>query len=784
MFGACEHAAAAALVRFSIQTQPPTRAALAAGSTAGLTVGVSAICHGPAVALVGEFEPHAALDRILARSDCRAVWLDGSTVKIERRPASAAQRPALPEAAEPPANVSEVIVTASKRGLSGATLPGSASLVSSEALGAIDGRETSDLRLLASGVTVTNLGPGRDKVLLRGLSDGAFTGRTQSTVGSYWQGAPTTYNAPDPDLRLVDVHDVEVLRGPQGTLYGGGALGGVINVVPNAPDPAHAGGLIALRGADTASASPSGSAEVVANLPFMDGAGALRLVGYGDSRGGWIDLPLQGVQHANHTQQSGARAALLLTPIANWTLTLANTYQDISSDDTQYTTGDSKALTRDTLVREPHDNDFEQVSADLKGRGDWGELRSLTAYTHHFYSSRYDASTALPDFGAPAGLGVYDDGTLIRLTSQEIDYRAPFHGPLSVLVGSYGSYGDEHEVTSLGALNAVSLYGEDRTDRLTDLALFGEASYALTPQLTLTGGLRLSYSERRTLSGIVQGSQTAEFAGRSVAREASPKIALEQRFSPRLRAYALVSRGYRIGGFNTAGPLGQTMFTPQGGAEPNRTYAPDDLWNYEVGLKGEAWRGRLEARSAIYYDIWRHLQADQFLSSGLPYVANVGTAHVEGWEWELGVRPLKPLLINVGALFSVPELRQADPSFSQGKSDFTLPGVPRRTVNGQVTYDMPVGSNRLLELSAALVYVGHAYLFFGPQGSSETGHYIDARLQSTLHLRRLDLSLLVSNPANNRADTFAFGNPFTLMGPAQHTPLRPRTLEVRAQRAF
>ncbi len=675
-------------------------------------------------------------------------------------------------------------MTASKRGLNVFDLPGSVSVVQGSALAAVRARDTADLRLLASGMTVTNLGPGRDKVLLRGLSDGAFTGHTQSTVGLYWNQTPTTYNAPDPDLRLVDVQSVEVLRGPQGTLYGAGAIGGVVSVTPAAPDPSRLSGSLSASGATTAGGDPSAGTEAMFNLPLAGGKAALRLVAYGEEDGGYIDLPRLDVQNADHTQETGVRAALRADLSATWTATLGDVYQDIYSDDTQYTTVNPQSLTRDTLVREPHDNDFEQAYLDVKGRGGWGDLHSVASFINHEFDSRYDASDAAAQFGGGPGAAVFDDDTLIRLSSEELDYRAPLHGPASLLVGAYGGYGDEHETTRLGAPGGGSmLYGEDRSDRMIDLALFGEGNYALTSRLTVTLGLRLAFAERHTLSRVTEGDAETPFGGRYTTREWSPKLALDYALDRGVRLYALASKGYRVGGFNTAGPL-STAFTPQGGAEPNRTYLPDELWNYETGVKVQGWRGRLQARTALYYDVWDRLQADQLLPSGLSYVANVGTAHVKGWEWEASVRPLRPLTFEIGALFTAPDLRKVDPSFPAGRSDFTLPGVARRSVNGRISYDIPLGGERTLELDAAALYVGHSYLFFGPQGSSEMGHYLDARFQAVFQTPVYSIGLVVSNPANNRGDTFAFGNPFSLGAGAQATPLRPRTVRLAVSRGF
>ena len=574
-----------------------------------------------------------------------------------------------------------------------------------------------------------------------------------------------------------------MLRGPQGTLYGAGSIGGVVSVTPNAPDSSHWAGLVSATGATTASGAPSAGAEVVLNAPLAEGRAAARLTAYGEDDGGYIDLPRLGVRDANHSHEVGARAALLATPAPNWSVTLGDIYQDIYSDDTQYTTGDPAVLQRDSQVRQPHDNDFEQVYADIHGHGRWGDLKSVSSFIDHGFDSRYDASAALPEFGGAAGDGAYDDDTSIRLTSEELNYRAPWRGPFSLLVGAYGGYGDEHETTRLAPLGGAALYSEDRTDRLVDLALFGEASYAPTSRLTLTLGLRLAYAERRTLSNVVEGLERAPFEGRTTVRKWSPKIAADYALAHGVRVYALASKGYRIGGFNTAGPVGQT-FTAAGGAQPNRSYSPDDLWNYETGLKLEAWRGRLEGRTAIYYDVWRRLQADQFLPSGLAYVANVGEARVAGWEWEASVRPLPPLTFEMGALFTSPDLDRVDPSFPSGRSDFTLPGVARRSINGRIAYVHPLGADRTFELDAAALYVGHSYLFFGPQGSTEMGRYLDARLQASVQTPHWRLGLLISNPANNRGDTFAFGNPFTLATETQATPLRPRTVRLTLSRGF
>lgn len=729
------------------------------------------------------------MERILADSDCMASWIDAQTVSVRRRPEKAAPSPppaAAPATAAPPAaGVSEVVVTAAKRAVSAFELPGSVTQISGDRLSATQSFDTRELRLLASGVTVTNLGPGRDKVLLRGLSDGAFTGHTQSTVGIYWEETPTTYNAPDPDLRWVDVQSVEVLRGPQGTLYGAGAIGGVVSIVPNKPAFDRPTGSLAATGASTASGGPGGEAEGVFNTPLLGGQAAARLVAYGEEDGGYIKEPLLGVEHSNSVQRVGVRGAVSLKLTPQWTATLGETYQDIYSSDTQYTTDGIHSLARDTEVREPHDNDFGQAYLDVIGRGDWGDVHAVTSFVHHSFQSRYDATDAVTDFGGPSGApAAYDDRTAIRMTSQEIDYHPPAFGRLKLLAGVYGSYGDEHEKTRLALMgSSATLYTEDRTDRLIDLAAFGEADYALTSRIDFTLGLRGFYDERRTLSSVVQGAARAPFSGTIAMHDLAPKVSLQYRIAPAAMAYILAAEGYRASGFNTAGIPGQA-FSTQTNQQPTRTYQPDTLWNFELGAKLSAFGGRLDARTAVYYDVWSRLQADQFLPSGLPYVANVGDARVYGWEWELSLKPIERLSLQLGGLVTAPELHEVDPTFTAGQSDFTLPGVPRRSINGQIGYDLPLGDKHMLSFEATAAYVGHSYLFFGPQRSATMGDYLDARVSASFTSPPWAFTLFVDNPANNRADTFAFGDPFSLANTQQTTPLRPRTIGVTVKRDF
>jgi outer membrane receptor protein involved in Fe transport len=181
---------------------------------------------------------------------------------------------------------------------------------------------------------VTNFGPGRDKILLRGLSDGVFTGRTQSTVSLYLDDVPLTYNAPDPDLRLIDVDAVEVLRGPQGVLYGAGSIGGVVHIITHKPDLDTYSGSLSLTGILTKSGVPSTILKGMANMPLLPGRLGLRVVAYRETDGGYINDPVLHRTDVNQTSRTGARALVLLQLSRDWKATLGGVYQSINSAET------------------------------------------------------------------------------------------------------------------------------------------------------------------------------------------------------------------------------------------------------------------------------------------------------------------------------------------------------------------------------------------------------------------------------------------------------------------
>ncbi|WP_303713681.1 TonB-dependent receptor [Brevundimonas naejangsanensis] len=746
-----------------------------------------ALCRGAAPRLTGALDLETALTRILAGSDCRyTLRRDGAVIirHEERRApraapttAQAVDRNQTPVVSEN-TRLSDVIVTAGRSPETPQTSPSALTSVSGEQILRSGAAGAFDLSALVAGMTVTNLGSGRNKILLRGMSDGAFTGQTQSTVGLYLNRTPLTYSAPDPDLKLVDVDRVEVLRGPQGVLYGTGPIGGVLRIVPEAPDPTRE--VLSISGAysDTQGGGSNSDLSFVANVPILNGEGALRVVGYRETSGGYIDDESLNLRRVNSGERHGGRATLVLQLSPEWKMSLGAVQQKIDSEDTHYVYRLAGGHRRANLVREPHSNAFGLVQARVEGRGEWGRIEATTARIDHDFVSRYDASPGLGLFGSTAKIGALDDRRMIDLAITDLSYASPRDRRLRWLAGLFVSRVSTRNEADISALWPFRdrIYDERRADRQSETALFGQAAFDLTEDISLIAGGRYYSFDYETVSRVTHGVDERPFEGRGRDSGFSPRLAIDWRVTEAWRGYGSISQGHRAGGFNTAGPIG-VLFSDQR-VSPARRYEGDSLWNYEVGAKGTFHDGRVQARLALFHADWRNLQSDQFLPSGLSYAANIGDGANTGVEVDANWRPIDSLEIRANALLARPRIVRKDEVAFTAKGDIGLPGVSAMSANINASWRRPLTDQLTLVADGWAAYVGPSRLTFD-RGRHRMGDYLNARLAMGLEGAFWRAEAFVNNPLNTMANTFAFGDPFRLPEALTTTPLQPRTIGLR-----
>ncbi|CAN5199425.1 TonB-dependent receptor [soil metagenome] len=769
-------------VRLQIPAKPVHAALIDFALQADLSLGGDLeACAGAAPALYGRMTLQTALDRILAHSGCDYVTADPRTVLIRK---AAQPRPRHAPVVTPPASLGlgEVVVTAQRY----PNLPGRTPYAISVVSGSTLARETltslADLTGQVAGMTVTNLGPGRDKILLRGLSDGAFTGQAQSMVALYLDDVPITYSAPDPDLRLADVERVEVMRGPQGTLYGGGSLGGVLRVATRKPDLDRYQASIMGGLSYTWNGGGGDEMEAMANIPLAPGRLALRVVAYSDGQDGYIANPTLGLKRVNGSQRDGVRASLRAAVSPHWTATLGVTTQWINNADTQYGLRRLGPYLRDNPVREPHDNDFEHVSLTLAGEGAWGRVTGSVARLSHHFSSRYDATTVSTLYGLAAAPAALDDEKAIDLTVAEVTYASPSDRRLHGLVGAFGSTGTTQLQSQLHDLQPVgqTAYAERRRDKINETALYGEVTFDATQRLSATAGLRWFDFRFDTDSVVIQAARQRVFSEADDATGLSPKVLVSYDARPGLLFYAQAAEGYRPGGFNTAGRIGQIFDVP---GSPARRYRADELWNYEIGAKLRAWDDRLQGRVAVFYATWESVQSDQYLADGTAYTANIGNGDNRGVEVEGALRLSDQVDLRAAALLNDPEITRQNLDFNS-RDDARLPGVSRVSASFGVDYHRALPGDRTLRLQGQATYVGASYVTFDASTMHEMGEYLGLRGVASLEAGRWTLAASLDNPFGAHPNSFSFGNPFLITRDQIITPPRPRTLSVRLSSRF
>jgi outer membrane receptor protein involved in Fe transport len=755
--GAYSQAAAAPAVRFHIEPKATSEALLDLALQANVTLIGAAACAGYSQErITAAMTVEQALDRLLATgASCTWRMIAPGTIAIEPI-ARSAVRP------QTPVTVSEVLVTTTKRVRDPRQLAVAVTAVRGLDLQAAGANDAADSGAHL-GMLSTNLGPGRDKLLLRGLSDGAYTGRARSTVATYLDDIPLNFNAPDPDLRLSDVDRVEIARGPQGALYGAGFLSGVYRIVSNKPDLSGLSAEARVTGALTEHGAPSGTVEGYINSPLWRDWIGIRLSAYDEVEGGYLDDIRLNWKDANRTQRQGARLTMSFEPDSDWTVLLTGATQHLRSDDTQYTTA-GLGLRRNNRIAEPHVNDISLATAKVKRSWGWGELTSSTGVVRHSYGSFYDATEAQSLFTSFAETSAYSEHTDATMLVEDLYLTSRGSGRFQWLVGVYGSRTTEFSPSAFLAQHSfapdAAVYFENRHDWIDEVAAYGEASYEFVPGWTLALGGRAFRIHTHTKSHV----ESETFDPRDLDRSAtyqnfSPKVSLQHEIAGGNLVYAVYSEGYRAGGFNSSGasPLPASR----------ETYAPDQLRNYEIGLKLQALHRRLSFNSAVFYDSWKDIQTDQYRPSGIPFTTNAGD---NGLSAELNAR------------YTQTRTQNPNPNFLTVLIN-GLPNAPPFSGGALLSYDRPAPGGWLMRLSGETVYVGRSRVTFDTQ-FPEMGGYVRAKLMLEVRRRGMGAQLFVTNPTNAFDDTFAFGNQFNPSRTPQITPQRPRTFGLTLFAAY
>ncbi len=704
------------------------------------------IDHGADVAQV--------LGRLLSGTHLRAVRVDATTWRIEPDPPRAARSFAARSrrVAPPAADGADIIVVAGKRDERLSDLPASISILGERPLGRLAGkRGLVDLLATTDGAFSTNLGPGRDRVFLRGVADSAFNGTSQSLVSLYVDDARIGYSSPDPDLRMVDIDHVEILRGPQGTLYGTGALGGVIRIVTTLPDLDTVSAGVAGEATGIKHGTAGGGLDGTVNVPLVTGRLALRASAWTETMPGWIDDTERDKRDVNRTSRRGGRAALRWAIGNDWTATASGIAQWIDTRDSQYAT---KGLSRATLIAEPQDNDFVSGSLDVHGTIGRLDARSTTSIVSHDFGSIYDASSRADALGTTAPVA-YAEDRAIRLLTQEIRLSDPtarhpwivgatLLDAITRLKGRFDSSG-------------TSALARDDKEAVFEAAVFAEGTQRVSQALDLKLGLR-GFITRNEIEQDGPRDQGTTKLG------VTPSATLSWHRDDTGLLWLRYASAIR--------PAGATRTS----IATERRIPGDELQSLEFGWRIRGLDDRLTLSGAIFGSLWAHLRSDVVGADGLFGTVDAGSASNYGVEFG-GRFAAGRTAVDFGT--TVQRARLTSPSDEQAyPNDRRLPVVPDFSARLGLTRRFSLIGRRASSYVAAH-YIGQTRLSFDPALDRPAGDYATVGVGTTVDDGPRHWSIDIDNVLDGRGNSFGFGNPFTLATTTQTVPIRPRSITLR-----
>ena len=615
----------------------------------------------------------------------------------------------LPMAAQAQDNAAddEIVVTAQKREERLRDVPQSVTAVTAETLERLQANSFEDYVAHVPGLSAVTGQAGNTRLTLRGLN----TGSVASSVGTYVDETPfgsstSLVNAAQLalDLDPFDVQRIEVLRGPQGTLYGASTLGGLIKFVTTAPSPDAFEARARVSAEQTQDGDPSYAARAVMNMPLGDQA-ALRVSGIYRDQGGYVDDASRGENDINGVETRGVRAAFLLNATDTLTIRLSAHLQDVNSN-----AQDDIAYFQDPLT--PVGGDLDQVRAfsevsniDYRiynATADWNlGFASLISSSSYSELDQYRESDGTMAFGIASFLA--NDVTQEKFT-QEVRLVSPSSDRFEWVLGAFYAREDgliDQEIFFGTPPGTVSGLTATIASEYEEIAAFGGITYKFTPQFDVSIGARYAENEQ----SVAQGGTAVSTGGEDSTDDAvTYSVAPRYRVNDNTMIYARVASGYRPGGPNI---LGVPSVIPA-------TFDPDETVNYELGVKTDLFSGLLRLDAAVFHIDWTDIQLLVFdgVVSGN---SNGSSAESEGVEWSATLSPNDGLtLVWSGAYTDARLTGDTDPIVVGGASGDPLPYSPEWSSTLDVNYEWTLSGDHT-------AYVGGAWRYVGEQSSGFPG---------------------------------------------------------------
>ena len=729
----------------------------------------------------------------------------------------------------------EVVVTADKRSeQSTQDAPLAIQAISGAQLQRTGVAEFADYASQVPSLSFNDLGPGDKKYVIRGI-----TSTGPATVGVYYDEAViTASNANDgggrnPDIRLFDLDHIEILKGPQGTLYGASSMSGTIRYITRKPDLENVGGYVEGETSDTSKGGTNYNINGAINLPIVSGRLALRATGWNVDNSGFIDdvrIPAGVVKNANDETTRGGRLTLRWQALDNLSIVATTTSQTLHAGGSSRYTPEGATSFADPTAAVPTVPGGDLINTDLS-RSPWDEKLNVVGLTAEYTAPRgvvtatsnyfnrhidyaFDSSPILFFFGVPIP-GITLQPQERRIVSSELRYASKLDGPINFVTGAFlqdekndfsvevvkidpfgnpaGPFSRLDSDDALQNPDGNTFFGRIDNNKIKQYAAFGEVTYTITDRLSVLGGVRYFHSKQDSAqetthpfggfgTNIPVGVQTNS----AVGKKTTFKLNVSYKVDELGLLYATYSEGFRVGGTNAADLPFASGIPP--------SFDPDSLRNYEIGAKSEFLNRKLRLNAAVYRIDWSDIQVQAIDTTGaFPFTTNAGTAQVTGLEIEANAILAPGLQLDFGGSLQDAKLTEDQPLIPNnpnlGKDGDRLPKVPRVQYNLALTYTHSVTNDAELSLRADVSHRGKTDTQFNTAGSNTIPNGFNVPLDSyELVNLRASLSwndwvagVFAKNVFDERAQVDAIASS---QDPLARITTRPRTIGISLMRTF